>query len=377
MKRKIARLYASSRWSQIAITATTILLTLIVVSVLFLVIGRDPIKAMYSFFQGSGLGMKPSYTKQGGILTDFFSFLGILAPMLLASLGVVIGLKGGMFNIGISGQMLFSGFLATVLVGYSNLQPAVAIPLVLLIGATAGGLVGAFIGWLKYKFNIHEVVSSIMINYIVSYATGYFIKTKYVDPIIRSSRAVKPNARLVIGGVKLWGQAIEIPIGIVIALVGAFLIRFYLDRLATGFEIKMVGHNKECAAYAGVRVNRVMVRALMLSGILAGLAGVTYYLGYYKTMTPKDLAPLGFDSIAVALLGNLHPLGCIFSSFLITIFQKGAVYMGSATGVVREIASVITGILLLFSALGSYIKEKAERFNQQFSLDHSEEEAQR
>ncbi len=377
MKRKIARLYASSRWSQIAITATTILLTLIVVSVLFLVIGRDPIKAMYSFFQGSGLGMKPSYTKQGGILTDFFSFLGILAPMLLASLGVVIGLKGGMFNIGISGQMLFSGFLATVLVGYSNLQPAVAIPLVLLIGATAGGLVGAFIGWLKYKFNIHEVVSSIMINYIVSYATGYFIKTKYVDPIIRSSRAVKPNARLVIGGVKLWGQAIEIPIGIVIALVGAFLIRFYLDRLAAGFEIKMVGHNKECAAYAGVRVNRVMVRALMLSGILAGLAGVTYYLGYYKTMTPKDLAPLGFDSIAVALLGNLHPLGCIFSSFLITIFQKGAVYMGSATGVVREIASVITGILLLFSALGSYIKEKAERFNQQFSFGHSEEEAQR
>ena len=86
---------------------------------------------------------------------------------------------------------------------------------------------------------------------------------------------------------------------------------------------------------------------------------------------------MGFDSIAVALLGNLHPLGCIFSSFLITIFQKGAVYMGSATGVVREIASVITGILLLFSALGSYIKEKAERFNQQFSLDHSEEEAQR
>lgn len=88
--------------------------------------------------------------------------------------------------------------------------------------------------------------------------------------------------------------------------------------------------------------------------------------------------PLGFDSIAVALLGNLNPLGCIFSSFLITIFQKGSVYMGSATGVVREIASVITGILLLFSSLGDFIKAKAERYSQQMTFEReSREEAER
>ena len=377
-KNRLARLYASSRWSQLAITATTILMTFIVVSALFILIGRDPLKAMYSFFQGSGLGLKPSYTKQGGILSDFFSFLGILAPMLLASLGVVIGLKGGLFNIGVSGQMLFSGFMATILVGYANFSPAVSILLILIVGLVCGGLIGAFIGWLKYRFNIHEVVSSIMINYIVSYATGYFIKTKYVDPIIRSSRAVKPNARLAISNVKLAGQTIEIPIGIVIALLAAFLIKFFFDRMVPGFEIKMVGHNRECAEYAGVRINRVMIRSLMFSGMLAGLAGVTYYLGYYRTMTPKDLASLGFDSIAVALLGNLNPLGCIFSSFLITIFQKGAVYMGSATGVVREIASVITGILLLFSSLGDFIKAKAESYSQQMTFEReSREEAER
>ena len=133
-KNRLARLYASSRWSQLAITATTILMTFIVVSALFILIGRDPLKAMYSFFQGSGLGLKPSYTKQGGILSDFFSFLGILAPMLLASLGVVIGLKGGLFNIGVSGQMLFSGFMATILVGYANFSPAVSILLILIVG---------------------------------------------------------------------------------------------------------------------------------------------------------------------------------------------------------------------------------------------------
>ncbi|HZK29048.1 MAG TPA: ABC transporter permease [Clostridia bacterium] len=373
LKKRIAHLYASPKWSGLVIPLTTIMLSFLLVSILFLIIGRDPVKALYSFFQGAGLGLKPSYTKQGGMLTDFFSFLGILAPMLLAALGVVVGLKGGMFNIGISGQMLFSGFLATVLVGYSSLPPFIAVPLVLLIGIVAGGTLGAFIGWLKYRFNIHEVVSSIMLNYIVSYATGYVIKTKYVDPIIRSSRAIKPNARLMIGGVKLAGQTIDIPIGIVIALLCVFLIRFFLNRMTAGFEIKMVGLNKECAEYAGVRINRVTVRALVLSGMLAGLAGVTYYLGFYRTMTPKDLASLGFDSIAVAFLGNLNPVSCIFSSMLITIFQKGAVYMGSVTGIVREIASVITGILLLFSALGSYIKDIAVRYSQRFPLKPEDE----
>ena len=99
--------------------------------------------------------------------------------------------------------------------------------------------------------------------------------------------------------------------------------------------------------------------AMLISGALAGLAGVTYYLGYYNTIVPKALASMGYDAIAVSLLGNLSPVAAIFASALVTIFQKGSVYMSSIVGVPKEIASVITGILLLFSACGTYIRYRA------------------
>ena len=346
------------RSSRLLISLGSIVLTFAVLALVFVLVGRNPFTAIYSFFQGSGLGLKPSYASSSSMLTDFLSYLGILAPMLLGSLGVVVGLRGGLFNIGVSGQMLLSGFLATILVGYSNLPPTVSICLVLIIGLLSGAMLGGIIGWLKYRFNVHEVVSSIMFNYIVSFLTGYFIKTKYVDPIIRSSKQVALNARLNIVINTAANRRLIIPVGIFIAVAMAFLIRFYLERTVGGFEVKMMGFNREGAAYSGVSIRKVMIRTMLISGALAGLAGVTYYLGYYSTIVPKALPSLGYDAIAVALLGNLGPVSCILSSALITIFQKGAVYMSSTTGVVREIASLVTGILLLFSSLGVSVRER-------------------
>jgi len=354
-------LLADDRWNKITIPLITILLTVLVASLIMILIGRSPVVAMKSFLQGSGLWPKAVYSPSKGMLTDLFSFLGIFSPMLLASLGVVVAMKGGMFNIGISGQMLASGFLATVFIGYSDLPSTIARPLILLIGILVGGLFGALVGYLKYRFNIHEVVSTIMFNYIISYITGFFINGYYADMITRTSRAVRTAARLQISDLTLMGQKISFPLGLPIALIAVFLIQFFINRTVSGFEIRMIGSNRICAQYAGVKVGRGLVRAMAISGMLAGLAGVTMYLGYYNTIVPKELSSMGYDSIAVALLGNLSPSGCIFASFLITIFQKGAVYMSSSTGVAKEIASVITGILLLFSATGMYIKYVAQR----------------
>ena len=130
------------------------------------------------------------------MLSDFFDYLNILSPMLLAALSFIVAFKTGLFNVGISGQMLLSGFLATIFVGYlKGISPWLAKPLVLLIGAAAGGLCGALIGFLKYRFNIHEVVSTIMVNYIISFTTGFFINTRYVDMLTRSSRICTPRFR--------------------------------------------------------------------------------------------------------------------------------------------------------------------------------------
>ncbi|MDR1979281.1 MAG: ABC transporter permease [Synergistaceae bacterium] len=355
----LLRWLCGDRTSSAAVPICVALLSTLVSSAALLALGHDPVTAMAAFLRGSGLMPKPSYAGGQSMLTDFMSYLGILAPMMLASLSVIFCLKAGMFNIGVSGQMLAAGFLATALVGYAKLPSGAARPLVVLIGAAVGGLMGAAVGYLKYLFNIHEVVSCIMINHITSYVTGFFIDTRYVDVITRSSRACSASSRLTIAGVRMGGVRAAIPLGILIAITAVFVVRFLMERTTAGFGIKIVGLNRDAARYAGVPVGRSYVFAMSIGGALAGLAGVTYYLGYYNSIVPKALPSLGYDAIAVALLGNLSPPAAVFSSMLVTIFQKGGVYMSSVTGAPREIASVVIALLLLFSACGAYIRERA------------------
>jgi simple sugar transport system permease protein len=355
------RMLVDDRKSKYIIPLVTIILSMITASVILLLLGRDPILALSGFLRGSGFLPRFAYAGGQNMLTDFLSFLGILAPMLLAALAVSVALRAGLFNIGTAGQMLAAGFVATVFIGYSGLNAWLAKPLVILIGMIAGGSIGAAIGFLKYRFNIHEVVSSIMFNYIISYITGFFINGYFVDAVSRSSKICAPASRLMISDISVGSLSLTFPLGVVIALAAVFIIRFILDRTVIGFEINAVGKNKKCAQYAGIRVGYITILAMFFSGILAGLAGVTYYLGYFNSIIPKELASLGYDAIAASMLGNISPLGCVFSSTLITIFQRGTVYMSSISGIPREIASVITGILLLFSACGEYIRWRAGR----------------
>jgi simple sugar transport system permease protein len=349
------------RQSKYLIPLFSIILSMLTASAVLLVLGKNPLLALSGFLRGSGFLPRPLYAGGQSMLTDFMSFLGILAPMLLASLGVSIALRAGLFNIGTAGQMLASGFAATVFIGYSGLDAWIAKPLVIIIGMGSGGAIGAAIGFLKYRFNIHEVVSSIMFNYIISYVTGFFINSYYIDAITRSSKLCSAESRLTISNITAGSMKLTFPIGVIIAFAVVFLVRFVLDRTVVGFEIKAVGLNIKCARYSGIRVGRIMILSMFFSGIFAGLAGVSFYLGYYNTIIPKELAGLGDDAIAASLLGNISPLGCIFSSTLITIFQKGSVYMSSINGIPRDIASVITGILLLFSACGEYFRSLARR----------------
>lgn len=355
--RKFLAKRLEGRYSSLWASVFAIVLTMITASVLLLIMGKNPVVAFQSFLQGCGFLPKAKYGGGSGMLSDLFDFLNYLAPLMLASLAFIAGFKTGLFNIGISGQMLLSGFLATVMVGYNkSLSPAVAKPLVILIGIAAGGLVGAFIGFLKYRFNIHEVVSTIMINYIISYLTGFFINNNYVDMMTRTSRVCSAAARLTWTNVKIGGVNCKVPLGIVIAILIAFAVQFLFAKTSFGFELKAVGLNPKCAKYFGVGVGKSIVLSMAISGVLAGLAGVTYYLGYTNTIIPKTLVGMGYDSISVALLGNSSPIGAIFASIIVSIFQQGANYMSSRVGVAKEIASLITGIMLLYASCGNYMK---------------------
>ena len=353
----LAKVLGHEKWNSVTVPIFTIILTLIVSSIFLLILGKNPLTAFYSFLAGNGFAAKASYGAGNGMLSDFFAFLNIMAPMLLAALAFIFAYRCGLFNIGIAGQMLMSGFMATILVGYNKALPAaVAKPLVIIVGLVVGGLLGAFVGFLKYRFNIHEVVSTIMINYIISFLTGFFINSRYVDSITRSSKICSSAARLTWTKVLIGGYYCNVPLGIVVALIMVFVVKFIFDRTVFGFDLRAVGSNRNAATYAGINVGKSIIMSMMLSGCLAGLAGVTYYLGYTNTIIPKTLAGMGYDAIATALLGNNTPVGAIFASVLITIFQNGANYMSSTLGVAKEIASVITGILLLFSACSGFLR---------------------
>ncbi len=371
-KRTMVRLLGNERYQSVSIPLFAIALSLLAGAVVILFLGKNPLVAYQNLLQGSGLLPKPSYAGFKSILTDFASFLNAWTPMLFASLSVAVALRAGLFNIGVSGQMLTAGFLTTLIVGYSSLAAPAAKPLVLIVGMLGGAAVGGLIGWLKHQFNINEVVSSIMLNYIAQYVISFFINTYYVNPVSRQSNAVSKAARLTLMDTPVGNLKMDIPLGIVLALLAAFLVKFLLDRTVFGYEIKCVGTSRNAARYAGIHVGRTMVASMVCSGALAGLAGVTYYLGYFGSIQPRVLAGTGFDAIAVSLLANSNPLGIIFSSFLVTIISKGSTYMNSSSGLESEISSVITGLILLFSACGAFIRYKVKEFQ-----DEQKEETER
>ena len=375
IKKGFVRFLGNERYQAVSIPLFAIVLSLLAGAVVILALGKNPLVAYQNLLQGSGILPKATYAGHKSMLTDFMSFMNAWTPMLFASLAVAVALRAGLFNIGVSGQMLVAGFVTTLLVGYSDLPAPVAKPLVLICGIISGALVGALIGWMKEKFNINEVVSSIMINYIAQYVISFFINTYYVNPVSRQSNPVSKASRLTLMDTTVGDLKMDIPLGIILAIIIAIAVKFLLDRTTFGYELKSVGTSRNAAKYAGIKVGRSMVMAFVVSGALAGLAGVTYYLGYFGSIQPKVLASTGFDSIAVSLLANSNPIGIIFSSFLITVISKGSTYMNSASGLESEIASVITGVILLFSACGAFIRYKVKSMKEE--LKESEERGNR
>lgn len=361
IKQKIVKLLGNEERQGILIPIFAILMSLIVGAIVIAVVGKNPVNAYHNLLQGTGILPKESYAAHKGMLTDFMSFLNALTPMIFAALAVTVAFKAGLFNIGVSSQMLLAGFVATIIVGYSNMESYIAKPLVLLIGVICGAAVGGIVGYLKYRFNINEVVSCIMVNYILQYVISFFINMYYVDVVSRQSRKIADAASLTLRNVEFLGMKMEVPLGIILAIIATFGLKFILDKTKLGYEMKAVGANQKAARYAGINVGRTIVIAMLISGALSGLAGVAFYLGYNTSIQPKVLSAVGYDAIAVSLLGNASPIGSMFSAFLISIISKGSTYMSSTAGVPQEIAAVITALILLFSACGAYIKYRIKR----------------
>lgn len=273
-----------------------------------------------------------------------------MSAITLTGLSVAFAFKTGLFNIGASGQMLFSGAV-TIIVGQITTIPASIHWLVaLLAGMLAGALWGFIPGLLKALFNVNEVVATIMMNYTAISMASLIVEkiairdeNNYASVIIT---ALLPK----MGLDKIFSGAPMIDISIIIAIITALLIYFILNKTTLGYELKAVGLNRDASKYAGINEKRNIIISMTIAGALSGLAGACFYLGGTKMATAPALIGEGFIGITVALLANSNPIGILFSAYFIAHLSYGGSHI-VGLGYFGEIASIVTACIVYFMGI--------------------------
>jgi simple sugar transport system permease protein len=267
-------------------------------------------------------------------------------PLLLAGLSVALGFKAGLFNIGATGQFVIGGLVACVAgAAVADVTPWIAIPIAIAAGAAAGALYGFIPGLLKAVTGAHEVVTTIMLNYIATLTATALVIGPFRAPGFTFDRTASVgNAALPV----ILGR--DLNVGVLIALVCVPLVSWLIWRTTLGFEIRTVGANPSAARYAGMSPRRLIVVTMSLCGLLSGLAGVILFLGEVGFYPATFGTGIGFDAIAVALLGRAHPVGVLLGAFLFGVLRGGAPLMQIRAQIPIEIIDVLQAIILFFLA---------------------------
>lgn len=280
------------------------------------------------------------------------------APLILAGLGFAFASRCGLFNIGGEGQ-IYIGALGTALVGLAiqGLTPWLSIPLAILGGIVFGSLWAAIPGVLKAHYGISEVITTIMFNYIGINIVAFLIR----GPLVEPPGYFPETAEL---AETTWYPMLfhsRIHLGFIVALLAALVIYVILWHTPLGFQVRAVGLNAPAAEYAGIKVKKYMVIAMMISGALAGLAGTNEMLGIQHRLIEAFSPGFGFDAIAVALLGQNHPVGIILAGLLFSGLRAGAGAMQRAVGIPDAIVRTLQGLVVLFVVASSMMPQFISR----------------
>ena len=275
------------------------------------------------------------------------------APLIICGLGLALGFRAGLFNIGAEGQLMLGG-MAAVAVGskLTGLPIFIHLPLALIAGMIVGGLWASIAGWLKAATGAHEVITTIMLNFIAYRLTDYLLR----NPPIQKAGRTDPISESVLASAQLpklldsFDPALRAHLGIVIALAAVAFVYWLLFRSTIGFEFRASGANPDAARYAGVRSGLTIVLVMATAGALAGLAGANQVLGVLDRASPSFSAGIGFDAIAVALLGRSHPVGVLFAGILFGALQAGGRQMQVSAGVSIDLIAIIQALIIVFIA---------------------------
>lgn len=274
-------------------------------------------------------------------------------PLVLAGLGLAIGFQAGLFNIGAEGQLLMGG-TAAVIFGFSfpSLPFVILMPLSLLAGAVVGALYASIAGVLRAVTGAHEVITTIMLNLSSYRILDYLLRLPAVqregrsDPISKSVPEAANLPRLL----DWLDPNLRVHAGLFLMLAFVALVWFVLYRTKLGFEFRASGANPDAARYAGIRANVIIVLAMASAGALAGLAGANQVLGVLDRASPGFSAGIGFDAIAVALLGRSHPVGVLFAGLLFGALEAGGRQMQVDAGVSVDLIGIIQSLIIVFIA---------------------------
>ena len=341
-----------------------VILGLMAGALLMAAMGHNPVQG-YSFL------LKGSLSSTERIANT----IATATPLILTGLSVGFAFRTGLFNIGAPGQMLFGGFAATaVALTCTSLPRPVLLLAIILAGFIAGALCAGIVGFLKAKFNVHEVVGSIMLNWTAYWVVYYLIPQYFKsDGAETESRQISSLASLKAEWITKAFDGSFINYGIVIAILAVIVIWFILDKTTLGYQLKAVGFNKDAAEYAGINVNKNVVLTMMIAGSLAGLAGVAQYIGNATCMQIGVMPSQGFDGIAVALLGNSSPIGVLISALFFGLLYAGKGFMTTMTSVPPEIADTIMAIIIYFAATSMIFDKVLVKFKRKKNLKAKEE----
>lgn len=359
-------------------TVIAIFLGFIVAAIVLSIAKYNPASAFSALFQG--VFSKPKYISNTIIKST---------PIILTGLSVAFAFKTGLFNIGAEGQYIV-GTIAAAMIGIKlNLPAFLEIPIVILAGLIAGGVYGGIVGFLKAKFEIHEVITSIMLNWIALYLCNFIVNLKgFHQPSSTSTYPInKSGFTTILGSWKNTDAGIaalsknkflsdvvlktDLNIGIVVAIIMAVAIWFLLYKTSKGYELRAVGFNKYAAEFAGIDVNKNIIQSMVISGALSGLAGALIITG----IQPHCISTLaafennGFNGLSVALIAGSSPIGCIFAGLLFGGLIYGGGAIQSTIGAPSEIIDIMIGTIVFFVALTKIVPVLADKLLKRGEID--------
>lgn len=333
----------SERLKSLVVPLVSFLLAIIISGVIMALCGYNPFSA-YSIILSGAFGSPRSITNT----------LIQASPLIMTGLGYMVSKKATLINLGIEGQ-LYIGALCAALVGMSDLHLPMVLHLLvtMLSGIAAGGLAGLFIGWLKVRFGSNEVITTTMTNFVIINFTSYLVNYP-----LKADGSVAQTERMLDTALmpKIF-SSYQLTWSIVIIALVAIAVKFFIDRTKLGFEIQCVGLNQKASSVAGIKVGRVMLLAMFLSGAIGGLAGALQVMSVNRRFIAGFSADYGFSGIAVAALGNDNAIGIVLSGIVFGALKSGATVLNMSSRTPTEFVAVVQALVVIFVSAPLLINE--------------------